>query len=152
MACFVCVCFLTQCFLIVFTDFDMLLAARHGFVLSCFCCCMDCPQSLGLGHGLRSVDCWADLLLGVCYMDCLSWFLGCHIVACIVICCLMCVMDCDLLLGVRHGLFIMVSWLPGCYMDCDLSLGVCVCVMDCVSCFLGRCVTCCCIDLICCLV
>ena len=35
-------------------------------------------------------------------------------------------MDCDLLLGVRHGLFIMVSWLPGCYMDCDLSLGVCV--------------------------
>lgn len=60
-------------------------------------------------------------------MDCLSWFLGCHVVACIVICCLMCVMDCDLLLGVRHGLFIMVSWLPGCYMDCDLSLGVCVC-------------------------
>lgn len=59
-------------------------------------------------------------------MDCLSWFLGCHVVACIVICCLMCVMDCDLLLGVRHGLFIMVSWLPGCYMDCDLSLGVCV--------------------------
>lgn len=55
--------------------------------------------------------------------DCLSWFLGCHVVACIVICCLMCVMDCDLLLGVRHGLFIMVSWLPGCYMDCDLSLG-----------------------------
>ena len=85
-------------------------------------------------------------------MDCLSWFLGCHVVACIVICFLMCVMDCDLLLGVRHGLFIMVSWLPGCYMDCDLSLGVCVCVMDCVSCFLGRCVTCCCIDLICCLV
>ena len=37
-------------------------------------------------------------------------------------------MDCDLLLGVRHGLFIMDSWLPGCYMDCDLSLGVCVCV------------------------
>ena len=61
-------------------------------------------------------------------MDCLSWFLGCHVVACIVICCLMCVMDCDMLLGVRHGLFIMVSWLPGCYMDCDLSLGVCVCV------------------------
>ena len=71
----------------------MLLAARHGFVLSCFCCCMDCPQSLGLGHGLRSVDCWADFLLGVCYglFILVSW-LPC------------CCMHCDMLLDVRHGL------------------------------------------------
>ena len=152
MACFVCVRFLTQCFLIVFMDFDMLLAARHGFVLSCFCCCMDCPQSLGLGHGLRSVDCWADFLLGVCYglFILVSW-LPC------------CCMHCDMLLDVRHGLWF-VAWCTSWtvyhgFLAARLLHGlwfvawcVCVCVMDCVSCFLGRCVTCCCIDLICCLV
>ena len=76
----------------------MLLAARHGFVLSCFCCCMDCPQSLGLGHGLRSVDCWADLLLGVCY----GLFLLVSWLPC-------CCMHCDMLLDVRHGLWF-VAW------------------------------------------
>jgi hypothetical protein len=37
---------------------------------------------------------------------------------------LICVLDCDLLLGVCHGLSIMVSWLPCCCMHCDLLLDV----------------------------
>jgi hypothetical protein len=58
-----------------------------------------------------------------------------------VICCLMCVVDCDLLLGVCHGLSIMVSWLPCCCMDCDLLLDVChgLCIMVSWS-------PCCCMD------
>ena len=115
-----------------------------------FCCCMDCPQSLGLGHGLRSVDCWADFLLGVWYglFILVSW-LPC------------CCMHCDMLLDVRHGLWFVVwctSWtVYHGFLAARLLHGLwfvawCVCVMDCVSCFLGRCVTCCCIDLICCLV
>ena len=70
-----------------------------------FCCCMDCQLSLGLGHGLCIMGCWA-----------LAW---------IVMCCLVCVMDCDLLLDVCDGLCVMVSWLPCCCMACDLLLNVC---------------------------
>ena len=89
-----CACVFLRFFLIVFMDFDMLLAARHGFVLSCFL----------LLHGLSTVA-WFG-----------SWIVG-HVVAWIVMCCLMCVLDCDLLLGVCHGRSIMVSWLPCCCMQ-----------------------------------
>ena len=104
----------------------MLLAARHGFVLSCFCCCMDC---------------WADFLLGVCYglFILVSWLPCCcmhcdmllDVASWIVICCLVYVMDC-------------LSWFLGCQVVTWIVICrlVCVCVMDCVSCFLGRCVTC----------
>ena len=63
-------------------------------------------------------------------MDCVSWIAG-RIVAWIVVCCLVCVMDCDLLLDVCDGLCVMVSWLPCCCMDYDLLLGVChgLCIM-----------------------
>ena len=55
-------------------------------------------------------------------MDCVSWFLGCRVVAWIVICGLMYVMDC------------VSGFLLCCCMDCDI---VCMMyVMDCSSWFL----------------
>ena len=101
---------------------------RHEFILSRF---------LSL-HGLSTVAWCASGIVICCLMyvmDCVSWFLGCRVVAWVAICCLMYVMDCVSLFlavllhglwcclhDVRHGLFIMVSWVVvvGCCTDCCL--------------------------------
>ena len=98
-------------FLLRFIGFDLLLDVRHELVLSRL-------LLLLLLHGLSTVA-WFG-----------SWIvyhrIAGRIVAWIVVCCLVCVTDCDLLLDVCDGLCVMVSWLPCCCMGYD-------CVAWCMS-------------------
>ena len=120
-----CACvFFWGVFLLRFIGFDLLLDVRHELVLSRLLLLLLHGLStvawfgswivyhglLGaLLHGLWCVAWCASWIVICCLtyvMDCVSWFLGCRVVAWVMICCLVYVMDCAswFLAVLLHGL------------------------------------------------